>query len=236
MFTLDEINTHKSEYVKYSKNNIPMITNVIYDLTNGTMGQVNSCNITSDDVVLHLNPELFTYNSKYQIAVLWHEFTHIYDKLNYDIDPKYNSNYTKTISEIRATMYEMRFLLGMKSYDKILYDTSKKIYFMNYHPTIESVIIYYDTCCKNYFEKLKVDLSPYNFNNGFNNFMYLCGLVKLTYHDKDFLISKIKTYPAEYHPFLNKTIESIYNNNDVEVCNIYNDFKIYIANQQIASV
>lgn len=64
MFTLDEINTHRSEYVKYSKNNIPMITNVIYDLTNGTMGQVNSCNITNDDVVLHLNPELFTYTCK----------------------------------------------------------------------------------------------------------------------------------------------------------------------------
>ena len=224
------------EYIKYSNNNIPIIKNVFYDLKGGTLGQVNSSDILNDGVILHLNPQLFTYHPKYQTAVLWHEFTHISDKLNYDVDPKYDSNYTKTISEMKATMYEIRFLLNMKTYDKTLYDTSRKIHFMNYYPTIESVITYYNTCSKNYFEKLQAELSPYDFNNGFNNFMYLCGVTKLTFHDKSFLLKMTETYPSEYLQFLNKIIEYIYDNNDVEVCNTYNNFKMYIVNKQIISV
>ena len=228
MFALEDINKEKERYVSYSSNSIPDIKEVRYDLSGDTFGQVKFEEITSGNIILHLNKNISKYNIKYQTSILWHEFTHIYDLINcgYDIDMK--KYYIKTISEIKAVQLELRYLLGLKKYEKVLYDTKTKIYLMNYHKTFEDIMDYYNACCKIAFEKLAKDKTTNHFNTAFNNFMYLCGCTSVSYHELEYVNKLLDNYPNEYSIQLKAFIELLYKKDELNICKAYSVFKDYV--------
>lgn len=233
MFTLEEINNEKENYVAYSSNLIPDIMDVKYDLNGDTNGRINSSEIQNKDIILHLNKAISKYHIKYQTSILWHEFTHIYDELNCKYQDNLKKSYMKTLSEMKATSFEHRYLLSLKKYENVLYDTKTKIHFMNYHKDFESILDFYNKSSQMYFTKLANTKSPKDFDSAFNSFMYLCGATRITRHSPEYIKNMLKQYPNDFSIMLAAIVDLIYENNEIAICEAYETFQRVVAESHI---
>ena len=80
MFTLDEINKERIEFQNYTKYNIPIIQDVLYEETNSFYGKIKREDSLNGKCVFHLSNSSNKLPLEYQKSIIWHEFVHLYDK------------------------------------------------------------------------------------------------------------------------------------------------------------
>lgn len=120
MFTKEEINNLRQEYIKYTTYEIPEIHNIVYEDTNDFFGQILNPEISSGNYIIHLSNSLNSCPKEFQEAVVYHEFTHIYDYIcNESLFKTQIECIMHTYSEAHAEAIKLRYLLNLDMKRKI---------------------------------------------------------------------------------------------------------------------
>ena len=143
--TKEEILLSYDEFYKYiGKPQIIPIDEIVFDIPENmsTTAKVNIVELIDGKVILHINPNINIFLPQHRKAILFHEFTHIYDfTLLKDTYPDTIGDVMCSYSEIHASMIEMKILLGItyrSVYD--LSSNSKKIPYKNEWITVKDFI------------------------------------------------------------------------------------------------
>ena len=120
MFSINFINEQR-EYFNLSTNyNIPKIDDTIYYNNEESFAFISHNEIKNNSYIIHVSSSLLESPKKFQIAVLWHEFTHISDFLYYKDGNLNILDIMKSYSEAHAENIKLRYLLDLKPNEKII--------------------------------------------------------------------------------------------------------------------
>lgn len=200
----------------------PVILEKEYDIHGKhPLAYVNSDEILSPVVNLYINPLLKDYNERFQIAKLFHEFTHILDgnTLFKDYSEKDFMHLMSTYSEYHASQIEVAYNIGFKnihSFRKINLDKTFVFYENNkikinedyLHPMADALCII-DKSVNAYFE---LDVVEYyrNYSAFETKTMYYLG--KRKFCDK-FSLKRIPNITAnnygQFYPYIKKIEQCI---------------------------
>lgn len=103
--------TIKQTYKNFQKEyelNLPDIKTVLYDKNCNYWGQFNTKDLYNKNYILHISDDLMSKNRKFIKQVLYHEFTHLWDSLQF-LDKSYEDFETimQSYSEYHAAQIEM---------------------------------------------------------------------------------------------------------------------------------
>lgn len=118
-FILKVYNDYQT-YMNLDKNLMPLLNPINLDNNfdnNTPLMYVISDELTSSIVNLYINPIIYTYNKRFQIAKLYHEFTHILDAQIFSNEFK-NKNFEhimSTYSEYHASQVELSYNLNFRN-------------------------------------------------------------------------------------------------------------------------
>lgn len=178
MFTLAEINKERIEFQNYTKYNIPIIQDVLYEETNSFYGKIKREDSLNGKCVIHLSNSSNKLPLEYQKSIIWHEFVHLYDKTIINLEG--NSFYyaLATYSEAHASSIQLRYLLHISLNVKIGAER-RKLIGENGKTTLDTINIDYFNKCIAMSRIIDINPTPECFNLLINYFCYFCGYLLL---------------------------------------------------------
>lgn len=107
MYTMIIKQTYKNYQKEYNLN-LPDISAVKYDTTNEFWGKFNTQDLYNQNYILHICDDLMSENKKFIKQILYHEFTHLSDSLQF-LDKQYKEFecIMQSYSEYHAAQVEM---------------------------------------------------------------------------------------------------------------------------------
>lgn len=166
--------TYKNFQKEYNLK-LPDISEVKYDKTDEFWGKFNTQDLYDRSYILHICDELLSENKKFMKQILYHEFTHLSDSLQF-LDKSYKEfeNIMQSYSEYNAAKVEMIERLNEIEPPITL---SSNIYHIG--------ILTLESFMRQIFEHLLKDtdnmcsnLQPENFSYDVDNIYHFCGYVK----------------------------------------------------------
>lgn len=228
MFTTEEINNLRQEYIKYTTYSIPEIQSIVYEDTKDFYGKVNYEDISSNNYVIHFSNDLNDCPVKFQKSIVYHEFTHIYDLTsNASLTKNQIDGFMHTFSEAHAESIKLRYLLSL--------DIKRKInqgvrYLENYNGksdigTVTST--YLNQSLTSYGCFIKNPL-PKHFYNFLHSYCHFCGYLTIrTPKDAKIILNGVlNKFPIQYCDDLRKLCYSIERKDIQECCEIYSKLQL----------
>ena len=86
MFTLEEINEERIDFQKYTSYNIPVIQDIIIEDTNNFYAKIKKEGISNGKYFIHISNIIDKVPLEYQKSIIWHEFVHLYDTFNIELE------------------------------------------------------------------------------------------------------------------------------------------------------
>lgn len=166
--------TYKNYQKEYNLK-LPDISEVKYDKTDEFWGKFNTQDLYNKKYILHLCDDLLSENKKFMKQILYHEFTHLSDSLQF-LDKSYKDfeGIMQSYSEYHAAKVEMIERLNEIEPPVTL---SSDIYHIGIltlksfmKQTFEHLLRDADNMCSN--------LQPENFSYDVDNIYHFCGYVK----------------------------------------------------------
>lgn len=166
--------TYKNFQKEYNLK-LPDISEVKYDKTDEFWGKFNTQDLYDRSYILHICDELLSENKKFMKQILYHEFTHLSDSLQF-LDKSYKEfeSIMQSYSEYNAAKVEMIERLNEIEPPITL---SSNIYHIGIltlesfmRQTFEHLLRDTDNMCSN--------LQPENFSYDVDNIYHFCGYVK----------------------------------------------------------
>lgn len=227
MFDLNAINQELEKYNKYTSYNLPLLQNVEHDESTTYYGEIRKDEILSGNFTIHLSNSIYECTEEFQKSVLWHEFTHIYDILQYKEYPQKDlEGIMKSYSEAHAESIQLRYLLHMTP-KQIL---NQGVRYVNYKTGKESLSVITSEYINMSIQSLtnfQISKSPQDFNSFTNNFFYFCGYMLLWKRENadKLAFHIISSYP-KYKDSLKMLYQSIMDEQYTTVASIYNTLKV----------
>ena len=228
MFTKEKINEIKNEFTVYTGYNIPEINSIIYKNTIDFYGEVTRQEILSGNYTVHLSNSLNDCPETFQKAVLFHEFTHIYDLISNSSLPDNNiEGIMNTYSEAHAEAIKLRYLLNINLRRKInqgvrylVWNTGRKDL-----GTVTSTYLNYSLEHCNNFQRSK---QPKHFKKFIYSYCHFCGYLSIRIdNDVQILLDGILSkFPNQYHNNLIELYYAIANSDLQKCCVIYAKLKL----------
>lgn len=240
MFTKDNIEKEIHMYEKFTKCKLPDRIDIMYEnISSNAIVYKNE--IVNGNNVIHLSNLNNKYFEEYQKAILWHEFTHISDIINFSktMNEKQISGVISTYSEAHATEIELRCLLKLKmskTYKQPHGSNGEIVSFENEMKSIGAITAQMlNNAYTGYSSFIKTGF-PEDFRKFLNNYCYFCGhLNMMNSIEANMLINGILNY---YNKNDRNTLKDLYNaihTKNVFKCNdlywdMYNMAVIYSEN------
>lgn len=228
MFTKEEINNLRQEYIKYTTYEIPEIHNIVYEDTNDFFGQILNPEISSGNYIIHLSNSLNSCPKEFQKAVVYHEFTHIYDYItNASLSKNQIDGFMHTYSEAHAEAIKLRYLLKLDIKRKInqgiryLEDSNGK-------SDIGAITsTYLNQSLTSYMLLLKEKL-PKHFYNFLHSYCHFCGYMTIRIQKEATIIIDgiLEKFPPQYRGDLKELYYSIEKKNFQKCCEIHDKLQL----------
>lgn len=217
MLTLQEINKQVDLYNSCDKaNSVPYFDEIVLINNEKTLASVKFEDLKNDKHIIYVSNELSNYDKREQLAILWHEFTHVADYYkNHDkID---NIQYVlKTYSEAHATSIELT-RLSHPNDDNLFWKEGK------YASAIEVAKSYFSQSA-NASIRFAESKHPYDFNEMTTQFCYFCGCLML-YNTAHLAYAKLmQDYPKNYFNEINAIGLAIINHDIARAAKYYEFF------------
>ena len=228
MFTLEEVNKEIPKYNKYTSYNISNIHSIEYTNLNENMqAKVDYDDLIQNKYIIHISNDLNACPIEYQKAVLWHEFTHIYDYECYKTkEENIIKGILKSYSEAHAESILLRYLLHITP-RQIIHSERRNIIYSGGKSELNIVSRNYINISIELLKKFNNNQSFEKFSSAINNFCYFCGYLLLKKKSDAIKLSDyaISLYPEQYISDLKLLYQAISNNEVGVSALIYNKLK-----------
>ena len=224
--TKEEILLSYDEFYKYiRKPKLISIDKIAFDVPENmsTAAKVNITELIDGKVILHINPNINIFLPQHQKAILFHEFTHIYDfALLKDNYPDTICDVMASYSEVHASMIEMEILLGIayrNVYD--LSSNSKKIPYKNEWIEVQDFINQKST---NAWQSIN-NFNPNPKNHPLLQVCYFFGYAKALFNGKKLVNGILSNDIIAFNKELQKLFNACWNNKIDQVVHIYKEIE-----------
>ena len=234
MFTLEEINEERIDFQKYTSYNIPVIQDIIIEDTNNFYAKIKKEGISNGKYFIHISNIIDKVPLEYQKSIIWHEFVHLYDTFNIELEgnPLYYA--LSTYSEAHAESIKFRYLLHI-SLTAIVGAERRKIIGENGKTTLDAISTDYFNKCITMSRIIDTHPTPECFNALINYFCYFCGyLFLLTKKNADKIIAEaIKKLSQNHISIFIELYQSIMDCNREKCAAIYDGLYTYYMNMAL---
>ena len=134
MYTVDLLNQELEKYCVYMNCHLPNVTNIQHCDISGAIAKFVPDKPSLNEYTIQISPSLYEKDLYRQQAIIWHEFTHLYDWHFYNAEKQDITKILYTYSEAHATEIEYRKLLSLNTKqtigaeDRFLKITTKRTY------------------------------------------------------------------------------------------------------------
>lgn len=226
MLLLQEINKQVTEFNNYMNyTEIPFIEDIIYieDLDSNPNAKIDFNDLIKNKYIIYLNKRLDKFPYKYQISVIWHELTHIFDFVTYKNKYKNIHELLKSYSESHAISIQLKYLADLKLDDKIT-NSNKEVYYQDKIQSLAEISLnYFNRSCL-YILKYFDTKNLLDFSESLNYFCYFCGYLTARSNSQTLFKGAMKKYPNNnYKNILIMLGESILSRNIQHSVKLYTD-------------
>ncbi|AMJ42346.1 hypothetical protein [Anaerotignum propionicum] len=181
MYTIEEINIEIEKFCKSTSYKIPPIKHCLHVNSDDFIAQVRRNNEIENGYELLISNDIYKYKKEYQKAVLWHEFTHMYDSLKFKDESKIVFDaMIKTFSESHATTVELKYLLHISMNQTSRINLNNRVLtWRNGKENLDLITANYINQSIHHFNNFLLTKNPYDFNSGRTQFCYFCGYLML---------------------------------------------------------
>lgn len=237
MFTKEEIDKLRLEYIKYTSFIIPEIDEVVYENTDRFYGEINYNEISLGKYIIHLSNSLNSCPIDFQKSVVYHEFTHIYDYISLkSLSKSQIDSIMHTYSEAHAETIKLRYLLKLDMKCKINQGTRYIEDSEGKNDTGTVTSRYLNQSLTSYFLLLKEKL-PKHFYNFLHSYCHFCGYMTIRIPKEAIIIIDgiLEKFPSQYRDDLKELYYAIEKKDFQKCCEIHDRlqldaFKITIEN------
>lgn len=228
MFTKEEIDKLRLEYIKYTSFIIPEIDDVVYENTDRFYGEINHNEISFGKYIIHLSNSLNSCPIEFQNAVVYHEFTHIYDYItNASLSKNQIDGFMHTYSEAHAEAIKLRHLLKLDMKRKI----NQGIRYLESNNgksdigTVTSTYLNQSLTSYTLFTQEKL---PKHFYNFLHSYCHFCGYMTIRIQKEATIIIDgiLEKFPPQYRGDLKELYYSIEKKNFQKCCEIHDKLQL----------
>lgn len=228
MFTLEEINEERINFQKYTSYNIPIIQDIIVEDTNNFYAKIKKNDISNGRYFVHVSNIMDEVPLEYQKSIIWHEFVHLYDTFNINLNGNHLYYALDTYSEAHASSIQLRYLLHISLKAKISAER-RTLIGENGKTTLDVISIDYFNKCIAMSRIIDIHPTPECFNALINYFCYFCGyLFLLKREDADkVIVEAIKKLSQNHISIFLELYQTIMDCNHEKCAAIYDGLYTY---------
>lgn len=195
----------------------------IEDLDSNPNAKIDFNDLIKNKYIIYVNKRLDKFPVKYQMSVIWHELTHIFDFVTYKNKYKNIHELLKSYSESHAISIQLKYLTDLKLDDKIT-TSDKEVFYQGKIQSLAEISANYLNRSYSYMLKYFDTKNLLDFNESLNYFFHFCGYLTTRNNSQIIFKGAMKEYPSNnYKNILIMLGEAILNRNIQLTVKLYTD-------------
>lgn len=219
-----------SEFSTFINYQMPLLNDILFDIEedNNINAKVQIQELELKKYIIHVNKRMINYLGNYNKAILFHEFTHIYDYLT--CPPNINKKtFLNSYSECHASSVELSILLSINYRQTVFLNQEQAIVWETTEKSLIDIVFMKSTNAQRDLENLDIDNIS---KNPLTSLCYYLGYLRVFSNGMLVLKKEVELYKNPLDKLVIKLAQQYWGNNKNGVIKSYES----IENQRLQMI
>lgn len=219
----DKIIIWYNEFSTFINHQMPLLNGILFDIKedNNINAKVQIQELELKKYIIHVNKRMINYLDNYNKAILFHEFTHIYDYLT--CPPNINKKtFLNSYSECHASSIELSILLSINYRQTVFFDQEQIVAWEDTKKPLIDIVFMKSANAQKNLESLDIDNIS---KNPLTSLCYYLGYLKVFSNGIFVLKKEVELYKKPFDKLVIKFAQQYWGNNKNGVIKTYENME-----------